>query len=138
MCLKTTQHDTLKELINGQLNFECPGCKMQHGVWVDPSLPGPRWAWNGSLTLPTFSPSILVSWNSMTDEGREKIEAFYQQHKRYATREEIPCDKKNICHSYVTNGMIEFLDDCTHELAGETVPLPVLEEYDDEDEANEV
>lgn len=28
------------------------------------------------------------------------------------------------CHSYVENGSIRFLRDCTHVLAGKTVPLP--------------
>jgi hypothetical protein len=27
------------------------------------------------------------------------------------------------CHSLVTDGNIQFLDDCTHELKGKTVPL---------------
>lgn len=113
--------------------FECPGCKMTHGVYVDPSLPGPRWAWNGSLIAPTFTPSILVSWNSMTPEGRAKCEAYYAENGRYPLTSEIAFDKKNICHSFVTNGSIEFLSDCTHELAGETVPLPLQEEYHDEE-----
>lgn len=28
------------------------------------------------------------------------------------------------CHSFVTLGKIQFLTDCEHELAGQTVPLP--------------
>lgn len=28
------------------------------------------------------------------------------------------------CHCFVRAGMIEFLNDCTHALAGKTVPLP--------------
>ena len=28
------------------------------------------------------------------------------------------------CHSFVTDGLIQFLSDCSHELAGKTVPLP--------------
>ncbi len=31
------------------------------------------------------------------------------------------------CHSFVRNGMIEFLNDCFHVLAGTTVPLPEWE-----------
>jgi hypothetical protein len=30
------------------------------------------------------------------------------------------------CHSFVVDGQIQFLGDCTHKLAGQTVPLPVL------------
>jgi hypothetical protein len=33
------------------------------------------------------------------------------------------------CHSFITDGKIEFLSDCTHSLAGQTVELkPVLED----------
>lgn len=28
------------------------------------------------------------------------------------------------CHSFVTAGRVQFLNDCAHELAGQTVPLP--------------
>lgn len=33
------------------------------------------------------------------------------------------------CHSYVRNGHVEFLSDCTHELAGQTVELPDLPDW---------
>jgi len=29
-----------------------------------------------------------------------------------------------LCHSFITNGYIRFLNDCTHELAGETIEIP--------------
>lgn len=32
------------------------------------------------------------------------------------------------CHLYVTNGVVRYLGDCTHELAGKTVPLEEFEE----------
>jgi hypothetical protein len=32
--------------------------------------------------------------------------------------------KPSICHSFVTDGRIQFLNDCTHSLAGQTVDLP--------------
>ena len=56
----------------------------------------PRWEWNGSMDAPTFSPSILVN-----------------QH-----------DSASRCHSFVRDGRIEFLGDCHHALAGQTVQLP--------------
>lgn len=31
------------------------------------------------------------------------------------------------CHSFVTDGRIQFLSDCTHALAGQTVDLPEVE-----------
>ena len=32
------------------------------------------------------------------------------------------------CHSFVTDGRIQFLSDCTHALAGQTVDLPDIKE----------
>jgi hypothetical protein len=32
--------------------------------------------------------------------------------------------KCSVCHSFVTDGRIQFLGDCTHALAGQTVDLP--------------
>jgi len=47
-----------------------------------------------------------------------------------AARGEPPPDGKRypgadvVCHSFVTDGRIQFLGDCTHTLAGQTVDLP--------------
>ena len=35
-----------------------------------------------------------------------------------------------VCHSFVRAGQIEFLGDCTHEFAGQTVPMPRDEDVD--------
>lgn len=35
---------------------------------------------------------------------------------------------RTVCHSFVTAGRIQFLDDCTHGLAGQTVDLPDFRE----------
>ncbi len=81
--------------------FDCPGCGLMHQVWTKNPNGRPEWGFNGDLDKPTFSPSIKVSWEQF-------------------------CIEK-ICHSYVRDGMIWFLDDCTHDLAGQTVPLPEID-----------
>lgn len=83
----------------GQIFF-CPGCEQEHAVNTAPN--GPRWTYNGDTNRPTFSPSILVTtrW-SVNDPG----------------------GKDEVCHSFVRDGHIQFLGDCTHELAGQTVEL---------------
>lgn len=57
------------------------------------------WTFNGDLVNPTFSPSLLVRYN-----WGEK---------------QTPCR----CHSFIRDGKIQFLDDCTHKLAGQTIEL---------------
>jgi hypothetical protein len=54
---------------------------------------GAVWSFNGDMVSPTFAPSLLLD----------------QSYPR--------------CHLFITGGMIQFLGDCTHELAGKTVPM---------------
>lgn len=82
----------------GRLFFHCPGCDIKHAVTVGEG-PGPRWGFNGDYERPTFSPSVMVRY----PWGNPPVET--------------------ICHSFVTDGQIQFLNDCTHSLAGQTVPL---------------
>jgi hypothetical protein len=81
---------------SGDWAFHCPGCKYGHSFRVTGDSSRPQWTWNGSTEQPTFSPSLLI--NKDVPESR--------------------------CHSWVKNGMIEFLQDCHHELRGKTVALP--------------
>lgn len=91
--------------------FQCPGCDEHHAVKVN--APG-SWGWNGSQEAPTITPSILVRGTKpITDEEAERI-------LRGERFEPI----QTICHSFVTDGRILFLNDCTHALAGQTVDLP--------------
>lgn len=102
---------------DGLVMFHCPGCKCSHGVSTDPnnpnSLTGAKWQWNGSLESPTFSPSILV---------RGTVPTTDDEHRRIMAGEVIE-PKLLVCHSYVRNGRIEYLSDCTHEFAGQTIDL---------------
>lgn len=79
--------------------FLCPGCCKLHSVRVAGDH---AWGWNGDMVRPTFTPSILV--RSYTWDGTG----------------EVP----TVCHSFVRDGRVEFLSDCTHALAGQTVLLP--------------
>lgn len=90
------------ERVPGSVYFHCPGCDSTHIVQTG-SDQSPRWGYNGNPASPTFTPSILVSWF----QGEERL--------------------KKVCHSFVTDGKIQFLGDCTHKLAGQTVDLPELE-----------
>lgn len=79
----------------------CPACKSMHDFAVEaPFRNGPRWSFDGNAEAPTFSPSMNISVGP-TSSGR----VFR-------------------CHYFLRSGSIEFLGDCTHELAGQTVALP--------------
>lgn len=93
----------------GTLAFQCPGCMTLHQVIIGNGS-GPRWDWNGSVENPTFAPSILVTWSEPSDNPEEFDDPAKDAHK--------------VCHSFVTDGRIQFLSDCTHSLAGQTVEIP--------------
>ena len=56
----------------------------------------------------------------------EEIERILDSYKLPEEREAMLADKRinTVCHSFVTDGRIQFLADCTHALAGQTVDLP--------------
>ena len=56
-----------------------------------------NWSWNGDTERPTLKPSILTEVNYGGTVYR--------------------------CHSFVNDGVVQFLQDCSHELAGQTVEL---------------
>ncbi len=107
--------------------FWCPGCRGNHAVSVEnPNNRGAKWTWNGDLVRPTFSPSVIARASKMTELGEKQYKDWMYG--------KIPMPEKfdsvdTACHSFVRDGRIEFLGDCTHELAGKTV---ALEPVDDE------
>jgi hypothetical protein len=109
-----------RSIAGGKIGYWCQGCDMLHMVRVGAGV-GPKWNWNGDLEKPTFTPSVLVTWEqgeppATTPEIREKIRSGE------ITQVKVP----KICHTFITNGMVQFLGDCTHQYAGRTLPLPDL------------
>ena len=82
------------------IGFWCPGCDSVHVIKTSPG----GWTFDGNADAPTFSLSVLVTYDG-ADVGKA----------------DAPPAR---CHSFVRAGKIEFLSDCTHELAGTTVDLP--------------
>lgn len=90
----------------GDYVFRCPGCDNLHLISDQTSLTrGAKWDFDGNLESPTFSPSYLLWWDHPVTKKREKT-----------------------CHSFIKNGSIQYLNDCSHSLAGQTVALPELDE----------
>jgi hypothetical protein len=57
-----------------------------------------RWKFNGDFENPTFTPSMKETWSD-------------------------PEGKQHVNHFIVTAGSVAFCGDCTHSLAGKTLPL---------------
>lgn len=102
-------------------HFRCPVCRSIHGVRTAGAS---VWTFNGDEVRPTFSPSVLVKSGHYA-KGREPGDCWCDYEQRTGETTPYHC---YVCHSFVTDGQIQFLGDCTHELAGQTVPLPPWEE----------
>lgn len=92
-------------VIYDALKFVCPGCKDIRGTGLH-MLPvncsdrhSPSWDWDGNLEAPTVSPSILT-------HGVDSV-----------------------CHSFLRNGVFEYLGDSTHRFSGQFVPMDDLEDW---------
>ena len=80
--------------------FDCPACGYSHVLHIFNSEVSYRdnWNFNGSLEKPTFTPSLLNT--VYRSDG-----------------------KIQVCHLYITDGTIQYLADCTHSMAGQTVKM---------------
>ena len=119
--------------VTGYMIF-CPACNCGHLFNTVPGnnsagKPKPVWTFNGSFERPTFRASMLVKSVSLpkcdpnTGDFARGIDGKYL----LDDSGRILGTKDTICHSHVTDGMIQFLSDSTHSLAGKTVDLPDMD-----------
>jgi len=94
--------------------FWCPACRTLHVM-------DERWTFDGNYESPTFTPSLssktghYVGGAQLQSDGKCGI---CESAKERGVRS-ICC----VCHLNLTAGQIIFHADCTHELAGRTVPM---------------
>jgi hypothetical protein len=102
---------------DGGLYFKCPACRFVHGVRV--TAPKTElWQWNGNVEKPTFSPSLLMQRETWTPPVTPENLAEWRRQPWEQVK--VP----SVCHSFITDGRIQFLADCTHAMAGQTVDIP--------------
>jgi hypothetical protein len=90
----------------GKYYFFCPGCAEYHSVSTTrPNANGTVFRISGTLQLPTVTPMINRS-----------IEKFNSS--KHAN------NPAHVCNSFIVEGKIRFLENCTHALAGRQVDLP--------------
>jgi hypothetical protein len=95
--------------------FWCKGCEIYHSFRIrlakNERKDAPVWTFNGDEESPTFAPSLVVTM-----------------------RDHPPGSGKTAkCHLFLRDGQIQYLGDCTHALAGTTVPVQA--EPDEEESA---
>ncbi len=76
--------------------FWCPGCETHHRfvTKLGEGEEGPVWGFDGNAERPTFTPSLRVRLG----DGAQ-------------------------CHLFLTKGVVRYLSDCTHGLAGQSIPV---------------
>lgn len=84
---------------DGSFWFFCPACQKAVRLF--------GWEFDGNFDAPTFSPSVLSVTENLA--GKEPV--------------------RHVCHSFIRGGKIQFLDDCTHEMAGKTVDLAEMPDW---------
>jgi len=94
--------------------FICPGCDQAHHIFTTTGTKlsnnkTPLWKFNGDVNKPTCTPSLSIKFT----QGLE-LEGTL---------------KHCVCHSFIREGQIQYLNDCTHKLAGQTVAIPDWEKY---------
>jgi hypothetical protein len=93
----------LRSVADNHVAYWCQGCEGVHSIRVN-AEGKPSWTWDGNVDAPTFSPSVLVTYSG-TDAGEDDA-------------------PPEVCHTFINAGMVQFLGDCTHQFAGQTLPLP--------------
>jgi len=97
--------DVLHRANDSTVFFWCPGCDEPHQVII---VGDKAWGFNGDYKKPTFIPSYLT-W---ADPNPKALPEYPKYRNGFR------------CHSFITDGNIQYLDDCTHSLKNQTVPLP--------------
>lgn len=84
-------------------SFKCPGCGDYHCIPTNHADPQKNWEFNGNPDSPTFSPSLKVGWVEPLDMPNPGT--------------------RHVCHSFIRDGRMQFLSDCTHKHAGQTLDM---------------
>lgn len=88
------------------LAFVCPGCTELDGgtglhmLPINTDQKKPAWTWDGDLEKPTLTPSILTGKTTSM-----------------------------VCHSFLKEGIFQFLGDCTHSFKNQYIEIPDLPDW---------
>ncbi|WP_395406238.1 DUF6527 family protein [Pseudoduganella sp. UC29_106] len=94
----------IEECTHITLNIPGPSGRITFPVILKGTRDGTNcWTWNGSVDSPTLRPSVKT-------EGVDYFGTDF------------------LCHTWINDGNAQYLDDCTHELKGQTVPLHDIEQ----------
>lgn len=125
------------KLVQGEGYVHYVQCSIEEATHVSINIPGPNgvitlpiigrstregtggWNWNGSVDSPTLNPSVLtINGHFMADHSGRCWCDYNREH---------PDDQKVFecfrCHTWITDGKAQFLEDCSHQYRGQTLDL---------------
>lgn len=110
--VRHTTNGSNDECLGLALHLWCPGCQALHAprfICKEHGGPksGPIWVGDPTADPIEFSPSLLVQWSTP-----EPLDSTARIDHR--------------CHSFVRDGKWEYLEDSTHYLRGQVIPLEPL------------
>jgi hypothetical protein len=116
------------ELTDGRTGWMifCPACQSGHLFESGPRPNGGSgWTFNGNYEKPTFNPSMLICTVRMPQFPPGETDYARDPDGKYLLDEQgrIQGARDWVCHSFVRDGQIQFLSDCTHEYANQTLDL---------------
>jgi len=99
----------------GAYEHWCPGCEKMH------ILPD-NWNFvNHDLEKPTFTPSFKHTGVKTVHVNGKWTGEF--------VKDENGKPVPQCCHYILTDGVLNYCGDCTHSLAGKSIPIPPLPEF---------
>lgn len=106
--------------------FFCPACGHAHAIWVaKPNRKQAQWTFNGNHNKPTFRPSLKLEYVMRPEKDPSTGDFRRGPDGKYLVDEKgrLLGAKDAVCHLFITDGTIQYCPDCTHALAGKTVPM---------------
>lgn len=80
-----------------------------------------NWTWNGDSDNPTLKPSVLTQSGHFDPSFKSEDSCWCKYYK--AHQDEAPVFHCFRCHTWINDGKVQFLDDCSHEFKGQTLEL---------------
>lgn len=99
---------------SGIVVIKCPAGHYHYIHTTKPNGQGAKWSFNNDFENPTFSPSINERTGYFVDPNAKGDPEWLKENSWHG-------------HFFVTNGMVQFCSDCSHDLRGQTLELPKID-----------
>lgn len=82
-----------------------------------------KWTWNGDTEKPTLRPSLLTTSGHFCASHKEDDDCWCTYNKDNPNPNHTSVFQCFRCHTWLNDGHVQFLPDCSHEFVGQTLDL---------------